>query len=145
MTRSSADNADGTDRARGGVGLGRLEGHASTPRWRGVGSEERPGGYYVANGGSGDRGSLLRFASALALDSDGSLYVANFYFHRVHRVRPDGVIETIAGNGLDFGRSPVVRRERSGRGASPFPHVWTTSATVARRWRPRFGLPICCR
>ena len=34
------------------------------------------------------------------------MYVANFYFHRIHRVRPDGVIETVAGNGLDFGWSP---------------------------------------
>ena len=68
-------------------------------------SEERPGGYYVANGGPATD-ALFDFVSALALDSDGSLYVANYYFHRVHRVRPDGVIETVAGNGLAFGRSP---------------------------------------
>ena len=71
----------------------------------GEGSEERPGGYYAANGGSATE-ALFDFVSALALDSDGSLYVANFYFNRVHRVRPDGVIETVAGNGLRYGRSP---------------------------------------
>ena len=68
-------------------------------------SEERPGGYYVANGGPATQ-APLDYASALALDSDGSLYVANYYFHRVHRVRPDGAIETVAGNGLDWQRSP---------------------------------------
>ena len=68
-------------------------------------SEERPGGYYVANGGPATD-ALFDFVSALALDSDGSLYVANYYFHRIHRVRPDGVIETVAGNGLDWQRSP---------------------------------------
>ena len=67
-------------------------------------SEERPGGYYVANGGPATD-ALFDFVSALALDSDGSLYVANYYFHRIHRVRPDGVIETVAGNGLDWQRS----------------------------------------
>ena len=69
-------------------------------RW----SEERPGGYYVANGGPATEAPFWGLA-ALALDSDGSLYVANYYFHRIHRVRPDGVIETVAGNGLDWQRS----------------------------------------
>ena len=68
-------------------------------------SEERLGGYYVANGGPATEAPFWGLA-ALALDSDGSLYIANHRFHRVHRVRPDGVIETVAGNGLRYGWSP---------------------------------------
>ena len=87
----------------------------------GEGSEERPGGYYVANGGPATD-ALFDFVSALALDSDGSLYVANYYFHRVHRVRPDGVIETVAGNGLAFGRSPgCAAREKRVAGVNLTP------------------------
>ena len=84
-------------------------------------SEERRGGYYVANGGPATD-APFNFVSALALDSDGSLYVANYYFHRVHRVRPDGVIETVAGNGLDFGRSPgCMASEKRVAGGIPIP------------------------
>ena len=68
-------------------------------------SEPRPGGYYVANGGPATE-APFDFVSALALDSDGSLYVANFNFHRIHRVRPDGAIETVAGNGRGFLGAP---------------------------------------
>ena len=84
-------------------------------------SEERRGGYYVANGGPATD-APFNFVSALALDSDGSLYVANYYFHRVHRVRPDGVIETVAGNGLDFGWSPgCAASEKRVAGGIPIP------------------------
>ena len=84
-------------------------------------SEERPGGYYVANGGPATE-ALFDFVSALALDSDGSLYVANYNFHRIHRVRPDGVIETVAGNGLDWHWSPgCAASEKRVAGGIPIP------------------------
>ena len=87
----------------------------------GVGSEERPGGYYVANSGPATE-APFRDALALALDSDGSLYVANAYFHRIHRVRPDGVIETVAGNGLGWGGSPgCSASEKRVAGGIPIP------------------------
>ena len=35
-------------------------------------------------------------------DEQGTLYISNLSFHRIHRVRPDGIIETIAGNGLPW-------------------------------------------
>ena len=82
-------------------------------------SEERPGGYYVGNGGPATE-APLHDVSALALDSDGSLYVANYYFHRVHRVRPDGVIETVAGNGLRW-PAGCAASERRVAGAIPIP------------------------
>ena len=82
-------------------------------------SEERPGGHYVANGGPATD-ALFDYVSALALDSDGSLYVANFYFHRVHRVRPDGVIETVAGNGLRWPAGCAASEKRVA-GAIPIP------------------------
>ena len=87
----------------------------------GEGSEERPGGYYVANGGQATE-APFDFVSALALDSDGSLYVANYNFHRIHRVRPDGVIETVAGNGRDWHGSPgCAASEKRVAGGIPIP------------------------
>ncbi len=71
-------------------------------RWE---SEERLGGYFVANGRPATEAPFF-FSSALATDSAGALYVGNSNFHRIHRLRPDGILETIAGNGLDFGQSP---------------------------------------
>ena len=86
-------------------------------RW----SEERPGGYYVANGGPATE-APLDYASALSLDSDGSLYVANSNFDRIHRVRPDGVIETVAGNGRGFLGAPgCYAREKRVAGGIPIP------------------------
>ena len=86
-------------------------------RW----SEERPGGYYVANGGPATEAPFWGLA-ALALDSDGSLYIANHRFRRVHRVRPDGVIETVAGNGLGYGGSPgCAASEKRVAGGIPIP------------------------
>ncbi len=84
-------------------------------------SEERPGGYYVANGGPATE-APIHYVSGLALDSDGSLYVANAYFHRIHRVRPDGILETVAGNGRDFMSSPGCgAREKRVAGGIPIP------------------------
>ena len=67
-------------------------------------SEERLGGYFVANGGSATEAPFY-FSTDLAIDSQGTLYIVNSNFHRIHRVRPDGILETIAGNGLDYGFS----------------------------------------
>ena len=68
-------------------------------------SEERLGGYFVANGRPATE-APFSFASDLALDSQGTLYIANSSFHRIHRVGPDGILETIAGNGLTYNFSP---------------------------------------
>jgi len=54
-------------------------------------------------GYSGDGGSALEapiaFPSAIDIDRDGNLFVADFLNHRIRRVSKDGVITTIAGTG----------------------------------------------
>lgn len=37
----------------------------------------------------------------LALDSDGNLYVSDFYGHRVYQITPQGMLQAIAGTGVD--------------------------------------------
>ena len=104
-------------------------------------SEERPGGYYVANGGPATE-APIHYVSGLALDSDGSLYVANYYFRRIHRVRPDGVIETIAGNGWGFLGAPgCYASEKRVAGGIPIPRCLDSigdggPAVEARIWNP---------
>ncbi len=55
-------------------------------------------------GYSGDGGpattAQLRYPTGVALDTSGSLYIADSQDHRIRKVSPDGVITTIAGNGL---------------------------------------------
>ncbi len=63
-------------------------------------SEERLGGYFVANGRPATE-APFHYLADMVLDTQGTLYIANGNFHRIHRVRPDGILETIAGNGLD--------------------------------------------
>ena len=63
-------------------------------------SEERLGGYFVANGRPATE-APFHYLADMVLDTQGTLYIANANFHRIHRVRPDGILETIAGNGLD--------------------------------------------
>ena len=65
--------------------------------------EEFEGGwrYYFSADGQPATEASLGLPAGLAIDEQGSLYIANYYFNRIHRVRPDGIIETIAGNGLD--------------------------------------------
>lgn len=52
---------------------------------------------------SGDGGKAIAASfegpSALAVDSSGNLFVAEFHYHRVRRIDPDGIITTIAGTG----------------------------------------------
>ena len=66
--------------------------------------EERLGGYYVANGRPATE-APFHYLADMVLDAQGTLYIANTNFHRIHRVRPDGILKTIAGNGLDYGFS----------------------------------------
>jgi sugar lactone lactonase YvrE len=54
-------------------------------------------------GFSGDggqaRNAALHSPMGVAVGEDGSLYLADYNNHRIRRVRPDGVIETVAGSG----------------------------------------------
>lgn len=53
---------------------------------------------YSGDGGPA-RASMLNWPAGVALDSGGNLYIADMFNHRVRRVAPDGIIQTIAGNG----------------------------------------------
>ena len=69
----------------------------------------RPGGDVIRLGGgpeadeTGDGAPVIRtklqWPSGLACGPDGSLYVAESQGHRVRRIRTDGIITTVAGNG----------------------------------------------
>ena len=61
--------------------------------------------YYFGTEGRPATEAPFHFPADLVIDKQGALYIANFNFHRIHRVRSDGIIETIAGNGLDYGSS----------------------------------------
>lgn len=67
-------------------------------------------------GFSGDGGpaakAKLNGASAVAVNADGNLYIADTYNHRIRKVDENGVITTIAGNGrpgFSGDRGPAVR------------------------------------
>ena len=53
---------------------------------------------YFGDGGPAVEARLLS-PSGVAVDSDGSLYIADTFSHRIRRVTPDGIITTAAGNG----------------------------------------------
>ncbi len=63
-------------------------------------------------GGTGDGGpatsATLNCASVSAA-ADGGFYVADFFNHRVRRVRPDGIITTVADYTADLGQPVSVR------------------------------------
>lgn len=85
---------------------------------------ETVAGLGVGNPGfSGDGGpatqAKLNVPEDVAIGSDGSLYIADTGNSRIRRVRPDGIIETVAGNGL------IGSTGDNG------------PATQARIWRPR--------
>ena len=54
--------------------------------------------------------AALRHPRGLAVQEDGGFLVADSRAYRVRRVRPDGVIETVAGNGV---RAPAVDGRRA--------------------------------
>lgn len=51
--------------------------------------------------GGAARAAQLNGPSCVALDSKGNLYIADLRNARVRRVRPDGVIETVMGTGVE--------------------------------------------
>ncbi len=54
---------------------------------------------YAGDGGSALDARLGDLLGGLALDADGTLYIAEGYNCRVRKVTPDGTIDTVAGNG----------------------------------------------
>jgi len=73
--------------------------------------DESQNAYRNLCGFSGDGGpaneALLGSPESVAVGSDGSVYFPDSDNHRIRRVTPDGVISTIAGNGIrDDGRDP---------------------------------------
>src|SRR5262249_52513014 len=58
-------------------------------------------------GNSGDGGPAteaeLRSPSGLAVAADGTLYIADYFNHRIREVSPNGIITTLAGSGFSGG------------------------------------------
>jgi RHS repeat-associated protein len=79
------------------LGTGARRSAASLPPllYRAVGTGE------AGDSGDGGRAELAQISSAggLAFGSDGSLYIADPFSHRVRRVNPAGIITTLAGDG----------------------------------------------
>ena len=64
----------------------------------------------ASNGGFGGDGgpaiqARLDKPDSVAVDDAGNIYISDKDNHRIRRVSPDGIISTVAGNGLDFGSS----------------------------------------
>jgi sugar lactone lactonase YvrE len=53
---------------------------------------------FSGDGGPADQ-AMLHGPSDIRFDTHGNLFIADIYNHRVRRVTPDGVIETVAGTG----------------------------------------------
>lgn len=54
---------------------------------------------YSGDGGSGTE-AALHWPTALELDPDGNLYIADTFNHAIRRLAPDGTITTIVGTGV---------------------------------------------
>jgi len=80
-------------------------GNGSAPPLEAVAGDGTPG--YAGDGGPATR-AWLADPRALALDSAGSLFVADTDNHRVRRIDPAGTITTVAGIG--YGGRPVAER-----------------------------------
>ncbi len=81
--------------------------------------------------------ALLDFPASIAIDPQGSLYIANYYFNRIHRVRPDGILETIAGNGVDASFSLGCNSDPAGWTERCRDHIGDGgSALAAPVWHP---------
>src|SRR5712691_3812158 len=66
------------------------------------------------NDGKPATSAALAFPESVAVDTTGNLYISDFYNHRLRKVGTDGVISTIAGDGLagfagDGGPSTAAR------------------------------------
>jgi len=57
------------------------------------------GGYFSGDGGLATQ-AALNSPSDIAVAADGSLYISDFRNHRIRKVSPDGIITTVAGNGV---------------------------------------------
>lgn len=55
---------------------------------------------YAGDGGPA-QDAAINDANALAIDDEDNLYIADSSNHRVRMVTPDGIISTVAGNGVD--------------------------------------------
>lgn len=54
---------------------------------------------YVGDGAAA-RNALLIQPEGLAVSPDGTVYISDAAMHRIRRIRPDGVMETVAGTGV---------------------------------------------
>ncbi len=57
------------------------------------------GGFFSGDGGPATDASLA-FPQGVAVDAAGNLFVADTFNHRIRQVSPDGIISTVAGNGI---------------------------------------------
>ena len=55
---------------------------------------------FSGDGGPAVKASLSQFPCGLAIDGFGNLYIADTLNHRIRKVAPDGLITTVAGNGV---------------------------------------------
>ena len=102
-------------------------------------------------GYSGDDGqatsAAFRNPGGIVIDSQGNLYISDVGNHRVRKVSADGVITTVACNGIaGFAGDGEQRRRRGSMGPSAWPSTdpgtcWSaiTTTTGCARWR-RTGL-----
>ncbi len=59
-------------------------------------------GDFAPKGGPAIEAPLYISFSDIAMDSQGILYIANTGLHHIERVWPDGILQTIAGNGEEY-------------------------------------------
>ena len=62
---------------------------------------------------AGHRRRNLTAPSGVAVGPDGSLYIADSGNHRIRRVGPDGIITTVAGNGVLASAATAARRRQA--------------------------------
>ena len=103
LTVDSAGNLYVIDIGDGGPGYQWCQIHKVTPDGFlntviASGSDGSLCGYF--GDGEPAAGARISFPTGIALDTIGNLYIADTGNHRVRKVTPDGVITTIAGNGI---------------------------------------------
>jgi sugar lactone lactonase YvrE len=92
-----------------------------------VGGTNTPG--YGGDGGPVTAASFSS-AAALVISDDGSMFIADTYNHRIRRVAPDGIVSTVAGNGIPSGSGPGDGGPAVLAGLYYPTAVWATSAGV---------------